>query len=112
MIIRPYGNLPRTYAADVGEVVRARLSISNPYTRAVITNVSRRRNGSVRYDFVWLDTQESSSAVAGERSHVYATMSGPPLIEQIDNGRRAAASGPGTEPGGPGSGSSPRTDRP
>lgn len=85
-IIRPYAGLPRAYVADVGEVILARLSAVNPYARAVVTSVSRRREGVIRYGFVWLDTQERTTAVRGERSHVYVKPGEPPLIKQIDKG--------------------------
>lgn len=86
MIIKPYGDLPRTYAPDVGEVVHARLSPGRPFARAAVTSVSRRRGGVLRVNFVWLETQTGSTAVSGERSHVYIDpqTEDPPLIRQVD----------------------------
>jgi hypothetical protein len=84
MIIKKYGDRPEVYTADIGEVVKVRLSMADPWVRAVITNVSRRRNGTIRYWFVWLETWEHSTARAGERSHVYVSPDGPLLLRQFD----------------------------
>lgn len=87
MIIRAYAHLPVTYAADVGEVIYARRSGSDPWARAVVVTVSRRYDGGIRYAFVWLETVKGTSAVQGKRGNVYVHKNRPPLIKQIDRGQ-------------------------
>lgn len=88
MIIKKYGEFPRTYAPDGGEVLEARLSVSDPWVRAVVTDVRRARDGALRIKFVWLATQAGCTAVQGAVGRVYwHPVEGPPLIRQIDGGR-------------------------
>lgn len=88
MIIRKYRDYPEVYTADIGEVIEARLSALHPFVRAVVVKVKRAKGGAIRYDFIWQQTMEKTSAVEGRRSHVYARTEGdaPPLIRQIDGG--------------------------
>lgn len=90
MIIKQYGDLPRAYAPDIGEVLEARLSVSDPWVRAVVTDVRRARGGVLRIKFVWLATQVGCTAVRDAVGRVYwHPVDGPPLIRQIDGGRVA-----------------------
>lgn len=87
MIIRAYAHLPVTYTADIGEVIMARRKPVDPFAKAVVVDVSRRYNGSVRYAFVWLETVPGTTAVQGKRGNVYVHKNRPSLIKQIDKGR-------------------------
>jgi hypothetical protein len=88
VIIRAYGEFPRVYAPDIGEVLEIRLSGSNPWARAVVTRVIRRLHGVVRINFMWMETVAGCTAVAGEYSHVYYHPDGPPLVRHVSGGRR------------------------
>lgn len=55
MIIRGYGQLPPTYAPDIGEVVLARRSNSARWLRAVVLGVKRRKTGGLWMKVHWLE---------------------------------------------------------
>jgi hypothetical protein len=97
MIIRQYGDLPTTYAPDIGEVVLARRVPAEPFLRAVVIHVKRRRDGALRIKVQWLDSLEDagvwkeSPIVAGGIGWVVqaTTPDVPRLIKQIPRGTRA-----------------------
>lgn len=90
MIIRAYDGLPITYTADIGEVVDARLSPVDPFVPAVVTAVSRRRDGAIRYVVVWLRTQPGTTAVAGAKGRFYVRPGRPPLLRQRERPEASA----------------------
>lgn len=89
MIIRKYGNIPATIVPDVGEQVMARRSRVDKMVPAVITHVSRRRDGGLRFKVVWLgsleETQSGIPVVEGKENFIYAPASDwRLLIRQAD----------------------------
>lgn len=88
MIIRRYGSIPVTYTADVGEIVLARLSNSDPWARAVVLMARRRRGRVFRYELMWMETQEHTTVREGAYSHVYQEPGGPERIRQMPVRRR------------------------
>lgn len=90
MIIRAYAGLPRTYAPDVGEVVMARRTPVDQFTRAVVLAARRNKEGGVRVKVQWLADNPDAGAsgpkpiVAGTIGWVVAPGIGAPLIKQID----------------------------
>ncbi len=90
MIIGRYRGQPQAYAPDIGEVVLARLSPSEPPTRAVVYRVRRNRQGALRCDFYWLESNSETQfpVVEGATAHVYIReqSGGSLLIQQIDKG--------------------------
>jgi hypothetical protein len=94
VIIRAYGDLPLTYAPDIGEVVEARRTRVEPFTRAVVLFVKRRRDGALRVKLQWLDDLPDAGAwvespiKAGEAGWVVAHQdpTEPPLIRQVSRG--------------------------
>lgn len=91
MIIKKYGDIPATYAPDVGEVVMARKSPAGEFVRAAVLGVRRKRGGILEVKVQWL---ASSPAVAeGDKPIIKGAVgwvqSGdwPPLIKQINKGQ-------------------------
>lgn len=82
MIIRKYGEFPAVYTADIGEVVLARLSVGDPWGRAVVVRVMRRREGALRLTVVWLDGPRK-----GARLPVLQVQGGPELVRRVPRGR-------------------------
>lgn len=96
-IIRAYAGLPTTYAPDVGEVVQARRSASDQWTRAVVLDYRRRRDGSLRVKVQWIEDDQGAGIpdrIGGARQPVVAGTVGwivarqdptePPLVRQLD----------------------------
>lgn len=54
MIFRAYGDLPITYAPDVGEVIYARRTVADPWVLAVVLAVRRNKEGHARVKVFWL----------------------------------------------------------
>lgn len=103
MIIKPYGDLPRTYAPDVGEVVEARRTGKDRFVRAVVLHVRRRSADTLEVKVHWLESDLNAGAtchpgqtVSGALTPVIAGTVGwlrdrrlegaPPLIRQISEG--------------------------
>lgn len=89
MIIRKYRDIPAYWGPVRGEVIDARLSIANPWVRAVVTRVSRNRARMIRIDFVWLAGCDGpgSPVVEGTKGHVTVGQDGrPPLIRRVGRG--------------------------
>jgi len=90
MIIRAYDNLPITYAPDIGEVVGARRTRVEPFLRAVVLMVKRRRDGALRIKVQWLESDDGagwdppSPIVAGSVGWVVhpTDPTEPPMIRQ------------------------------
>lgn len=99
MIFKPYGDLPRTYAPDIGEVVEARRSVTARWVRAVVTGVRRLRDGQLKIRVQWIESDPDAGGadptrpivpiVAGDVGYMMADGDGPPLIRQIDRGPSA-----------------------
>lgn len=98
MIIRAYAGLPTTYAPDVGEIVEARRSASERFTRAVVLDVKRRPDGRVRVKVQWLG-DDPTAGVTGNFPIKANTVGWvifkrgpgePPMIRQIDKGSPTA----------------------
>lgn len=99
-IIRPYGDLPRMYTPDVGEVVEARRNPADKFVRAVALHSRRKGDGSLRVKVQWLDSDPDAGApnpgkgrvpiVAGAIGLVImcSTDDRPPLIRQINGGAK------------------------
>ncbi len=100
MIIKPYGDLPRTYTPDVGEVIEARRSHVGTFVRAVVLHARRRGAAIVEVKVQWLDSdldawiaredegREPAPIVAGTVGWVKEMRADdrPPLIRQINGG--------------------------
>lgn len=95
MIIRPYGELPRTYAPDVGEVVEARRTPADKFIKAVVVNVTRNREGALRVRVQWLeDNPDAGAPDKRQRKPIKALSHGwivvvndmPPLLRQTSGG--------------------------
>lgn len=94
MIIRQYGDLPTTYAPDIGEVVLARRMRAEPFLRAVVLYVKRRRDGALRIKVQWLESNPdagyapASPIKAGDQGIIIETLdpTEPRMIQQIDRG--------------------------
>lgn len=101
MIIRKYRDLPAFYAPDIGEVVDARRSPGDVWTRAYVVRVQRKRGGNVKFTLCWLadDPQTvggKKPIVAHTMGYVNAPIDGwPLLIRQIsrDDFRSSGRSG-------------------
>ena len=93
MIIRKYHDLPMALTPAVGEVVDARRSTSDRWTRAVVVKVSRDRDGNLKFTVYWM----ADDPKAGDGSKpIRALATGyiraakgdwPPLIRQISRGQ-------------------------
>lgn len=88
MIIKKYGDIPATYAPDVGEVVLARRSGGdNQWVRAAVLNVRRIRSGALQVKVQWLEDEPTAGAAGTPivRNTIgWVTTTGPaPLIQQI-----------------------------
>lgn len=107
MIIKPYADLPRTYAPDVGEVVMARRTPADRFVRAVVLAVRRNRAGNLRIRMQWIESDPNAGAPekrkdrvrkpieAGTVGWVTQVQGGPPLIVQInERPQPSASSGP------------------
>lgn len=55
MIIRKYAQYPMLLVPDVGEIVMARPTRMDPWLKAVIVHVRRRKNGNVSFTLWWLE---------------------------------------------------------
>lgn len=100
MIIRAYGDLPATYAPDIGEVILARRTPADRWLRAVVLTAKRNRAGDVRLKIQWLEDDPHAGApkpgkpkvpiVAGSPGWVIDKRdpTEPRLIQQIDRGSR------------------------
>src|SRR5690554_3439415 len=101
MIIKKYGDLPLTYAPDIGEIVYARRNPIDRWTRAVVVHVRRirtgPREGALRVKLVWLeDNPDGTVTLRGINKHrpIVANTVGwviadqiegvPPLLMQVD----------------------------
>ena len=96
MIIRKYGDMPVTYAPDVGEVVMARRSPAGKFVKAVVLKAQRRGDGQLRVKVQWLGSDPApvtteaitNPIVEGSTGIVIHPLDGrPPLIKQIPKGR-------------------------
>jgi len=94
-IIRAYAGLPTTYAPDVGEVVHARRTPADRWTRAVVLDYRRRRDGALRIKVQWIEANPDAGAPdkrprmpikAGDTGWVVARQdpTEPPLVRQLD----------------------------
>lgn len=86
MIIRRYGDIPTTYAPDIGEIVMARRGPTDPFTRAAVVGVRRKSKGVLEVKVQWLAGNAStrSPIVMGTVGWVVVPASGEPeMIRQI-----------------------------
>ena len=89
MIIRKRLDIPVSYTPDVGEVVDARRSTADTWTRAVILRVRRMRGDHFKFWVYWLEDNPRAGAgdkpIAGGTEGYIRTAEGgwPPLIRQI-----------------------------
>lgn len=103
MIIKPYGDIPRTYAPDIGEVIQARRTAGDRFVRAVVLNVRRFGAEKLQLRVQWLEDDPHAGVAGhpldtktGERVPIVAHTIGwvtqrleegaPPLIRQVDGG--------------------------
>lgn len=83
MLIRRYGDLPVTYAPDVGETVMARRVVTDRFERAWVLAVSRRDSGRL-----WVKIQWAAGPKVNTIDYVVTSVSGQPqLIRQINKGQ-------------------------
>lgn len=103
MIIRGYGDLPPTYAPDIGEVVLAHRSHAAKWLRAVVLFARRRRDGGLRVKVQWLEgdpnpvTSEPRHAApiaAGDVGWVIHHPPHAPRIRQLPVGSAGASAAP------------------
>jgi hypothetical protein len=96
MIIRKYGDMPVTYAPDVGEVVMARRSPVAKFVKAVVLKAQRRGDGQLRVKVQWLGSDPAPATteatvnpiVEGTTGIVIHPLDGrPPMIKQIARGQ-------------------------
>lgn len=62
MIIKAYGDLPVTYAPDIGEVIKARRTPTDKWVPAIVLHVKRVRGGHVRLKIQWLGDDPDAGA--------------------------------------------------
>lgn len=95
MIIKPYGDLPRAYAPDIGEVVDARRTPADDFTSAVVVGVRRIRSGDLKIRVQWMadnpragsgDPRFNEPIKAGTLGFLVLGGDGPPLIRQVNRG--------------------------
>jgi hypothetical protein len=96
VIIKPYGELPRVYAPDIGEIIYARRTPADKLTRAVVLDARRNRDGHLRVKLQWLESNPDAGSGdprfnepirAGSYGWVVIKQDAtPPLIVQIDGG--------------------------
>lgn len=86
MIIRPYAGLPRLYSPDLGEVVEARKSKINSFTKAVVVVAQRNRDGNLRLRVQWLEDNPAEGIKANTPGWLVVVTGdeGPALVRQID----------------------------
>lgn len=101
MIIKQYGDLPITYAPDIGEVVLARRTPADRFVRAAVLYVRRRPDGKLRIKVQWLEDDDAAGYEHSNyhRAPIKANTVGvviastspgdPQLIRQIDRGSSA-----------------------
>lgn len=89
MIIRRYRDLPTVYVPDVGEVVEARRSVADVWTRAYVIRVQRLRGGTLKFTICWLaDNPKAGDGTSPIVAHTLGYVKCPPddwspLIRQI-----------------------------
>lgn len=95
MIIRKYGDIPVTYAPDVGEIVEARRSASDAvFVKAAVVGVRRKSKGVLEVKVQWLGDNPAAGTpiVMGTIGWVVVNADGrPELIRQIPKGPPPAA---------------------
>lgn len=98
MIIKPYGDLPRLYAPDIGEVIMARRSVSDKYIRAAVLDARRNRDGLLRIKVQWLednpyalrgDGRRDRPIVAGTTHALVIDPEAHPLFQYLNQGAHA-----------------------
>jgi hypothetical protein len=87
VIIKGYGDIPPTYVPDIGEVVRARRSVTDAWTNAAVIQVQRRRNSMLKFIVQWLGDNPyagdgTSPVVVGDTGYIRTTTDGEPLLIQ------------------------------
>lgn len=89
MIIRKYRDLPTLYLPDVGEVVEARRSVADVWTRAYVIRARRLKGGTLRFTVCWLaDDPRSGDGAHPIVAHTLGRIKCPPgdwspLVRQI-----------------------------
>jgi hypothetical protein len=83
--------IPLGYEPKKTEIVLARRTASDPYTRAVVIAIDPRRHGKIMYSVIWLDDNPDTTTpiVKNTRGWVYAWR-WPPMIREIEDGQRGA----------------------
>lgn len=80
------------YVPDVGEVVDARRSVADVWTRAYVIRVQRKRGGIIKFTVCWLGGNPETAGgtvpiVAHTIGAIHAPLDGwPLLIRQISRG--------------------------
>lgn len=93
MKIRKYLDNPEVYVPDIGQVVMARRSPIEPFTRAVILFVRRSRGGYLKLTVQWLEDAPTAGVdspkpiVAGTRGWITTSPDRLALlVKEIDGG--------------------------
>ncbi len=86
MIIQKYGDIPATYAPDIGEVVLARLKAADPWRHAIVLAVPRRYGDRLKLKIQWWDPDTRE---LGDFAWPLVDPKGwPPMIKQITKGQQ------------------------
>jgi hypothetical protein len=99
VIIRKYRQAPTMYVPDRGEIVDARRSVADTWTRALIVKVSRYRGETLKIMVCWLgDNPNAGEGVSPIVAHtigwIYCrTDAWLPLIRQFNGSPPPVASG-------------------
>jgi hypothetical protein len=89
MIIRKYHDLPMALTPAIGEVVDARRSTADGWTRAIVVKMSRDRDGDLKFTVYWMADDPkagdgSKPIRAFSTGYIRAAKGAwPPLIRQI-----------------------------
>ncbi len=94
MFIRSYGNLPMMYAPDIGQVLEARRTAVDDWTRAAVVKAHRNRDGHLQVMVQWLEDNDQAGApdrgqprvpiVAMTKDSLVLQEGMPPLLRALD----------------------------
>lgn len=86
MMIRKYRDIPATYAPDVNELIMARRSVVDGYTKARVVLVRRTRAGRIKIRLQWMEDNPGTRTPIVKDTPGWVEVSNewwPPLIQQI-----------------------------